>query len=263
VTTSGLFGFGGGFTESLAPQDAELVLGGQTITRSSNTVSDVVAGVTLTLLRADPATDVTLSVAKDISGLTDKAKALVAGINDVLSTINKNMKWDVGSRRGEPLTGDSGARSLANELYRMVGNATGSGATKTLGQVGITVNRDGSYAFDEAKFKTAVTTDASGAASLLSATSDALAKYAVAATTETTTANGAKIRGAVLVGKESADTDGKRIQKDMESWTTRLALREQVLRRQFQSLDSAMNSMKNQSSWLAGQLAGLPKPSSS
>lgn len=43
----------------------------------------------------------------------------------------------------------------------------------------------------------------------------------------------------------------------IEAWDTRLALREALIRRQFTALETALGNMRNQSNWLAGQLAGL------
>jgi flagellar hook-associated protein 2 len=38
----------------------------------------------------------------------------------------------------------------------------------------------------------------------------------------------------------------------------RLATREQTLRRQYAAMEAALGTLKNQSTWLAGQISGLP-----
>jgi flagellar hook-associated protein 2 len=48
------------------------------------------------------------------------------------------------------------------------------------------------------------------------------------------------------------------ITDQIASWDNRLALRETALRRQFSAMEAALGQAKNQSTWLAGQIAGLP-----
>ncbi len=43
----------------------------------------------------------------------------------------------------------------------------------------------------------------------------------------------------------------------ISNWDIRLATRKQALTRQFSSMETSLSSMKNQSNWLAGQLANL------
>lgn len=49
----------------------------------------------------------------------------------------------------------------------------------------------------------------------------------------------------------------------IEDWDARLALRRSALVRQFSAMETALSGLKSQSSWLAGQIAGLPTTSSS
>jgi flagellar hook-associated protein 2 len=44
----------------------------------------------------------------------------------------------------------------------------------------------------------------------------------------------------------------------ISAWDIRLALREQTIRTQFTNMESALGKLKNQSTWLAGQLGSLP-----
>ena len=48
--------------------DAQFKIDGQTLTRSTNTVTDAISGVTLNLLTAEPGTTVNLTIARDNAG---------------------------------------------------------------------------------------------------------------------------------------------------------------------------------------------------
>jgi flagellar hook-associated protein 2 len=50
----------------------------------------------------------------------------------------------------------------------------------------------------------------------------------------------------------------KDIQQRIESWDLRLAKRKEMLTRQFSAMETALSSLKNQSTWLAGQINSLP-----
>src|SRR5439155_14787059 len=64
------------------------------VTSASNTLTGVLPGVTLTLLKADPNTPVTVSVANDGSALADNVQKLVDSINDALKYINSQTTYD-------------------------------------------------------------------------------------------------------------------------------------------------------------------------
>lgn len=54
----------------------------------------------------------------------------------------------------------------------------------------------------------------------------------------------------------------ERLNDDIANWDLRLDKRRDALERQYASLEVALGKMQNQSSWLAGQISGLPKWSS-
>ena len=65
------------------------------------------------------------------------------------------------------------------------------------------------------------------------------------------------------VGSASAADLGGNCCADLEeriaAWETRLALRKEGLTRQFTAMETALSALQNQSTWLSGQLANLPK----
>ena len=50
----------------------------------------------------------------------------------------------------------------------------------------------------------------------------------------------------------------KDIQDRIDAWDLRLAKRKETLTRQFTAMETALSSLKNQSTWLAGQINSLP-----
>ena len=69
----------------VAGADASVTVDGVTVTRSENSINDIITGVTLDLLKADPATTVSLSIGRDIDAVVAKVNAFVASYNSISS----------------------------------------------------------------------------------------------------------------------------------------------------------------------------------
>ncbi|MGY6499383.1 MAG: flagellar filament capping protein FliD [Acidimicrobiales bacterium] len=146
------------FQTTVAASDAVLDIGGITVTRPTNTISDLIDGATLTL-KAVTTEPVTVGVTRDVQGITDKVKAMVTAVNSVLSEIKTRTAFDAESGKRSSLTGDSTVRSLAQRLTGALTGAVGNNPLGSVGLAGIEIKRDGSVAFDEAKFKAAYEND--------------------------------------------------------------------------------------------------------
>ncbi|MDX8407241.1 MAG: flagellar filament capping protein FliD, partial [Mariprofundaceae bacterium] len=89
-------------------QDAQVSIDGLSIVRSSNTIADALAGVTLSLKQADAAVTVNMSIGVDQTSLRDNIQSFVDAYKHVQSMINEQLQFydDTGSsgvRAGEAL----------------------------------------------------------------------------------------------------------------------------------------------------------------
>jgi len=162
-----------GATDTLTQgQDAVISLGSLNVSRPTNTVTDLLAGVSLQLSSAQPGTDVTVTVARDQDAIVNKVKAMVDALNAALGKIGDLTKYDPDKKQASVLTGDSRATDLISTLQRAM-QAVGSGTLKSLGQIGISFQRDGTYALDETKLRDAMSNDFASVVGLLSRTGTA------------------------------------------------------------------------------------------
>ena len=237
-------------------QDARLQVGGAggySVTRASNTISDLMAGVTLTLTKADPATSVTVDVTSDSAGTADAVQKMVDGVNAALADIRKHTAYDSVLKRGALLSGDGLLRGLQQDL---LGEATGAGIA------GVTVTRDGTVAFDRTKFLAQLEKDPAGTKALVGGTTAApgiaerLRSLADLATRSAVASAGP---GLLTSAMKSHEDQIRGLNSNIASWDARLTLRENKLRRQFAALETALGKMQQQGTWLAGQIAGLPR----
>ena len=150
-------------------QDAHLSVGGLDIYRGSNTIDDLIPGASIEL-RDTTTTDVTVSVERDVEQVVDRVKALVDAANGLLNQIATETRYDADTGESGVLQGDSLATGIAFELRSAFAQIVGSGDINYIGQVGISLNQDGTIAFDEEALRSTLAEDPDGVSQFFSAT---------------------------------------------------------------------------------------------
>ena len=148
------------FGETQEALDAQVAVGGITVTRSSNTITDLVDGATITLKKTTD-TAVNVTAQRDVDGAVAAVKGFTDALNGVISTIADLTKYDPETREAGRLQGDASARRLVDNLRQSITRPlTGlTGADGLASSLGISFSRDGSLVVDEAKIRQAFTDD--------------------------------------------------------------------------------------------------------
>ncbi|SFF69789.1 flagellar filament capping protein FliD [Blastococcus tunisiensis] len=273
---AGQFGLSGTgtYTTPMLGRDAEIKVGegtgAYTATSSTNTFTGLMPGATITVSQVETANPVTLSVSADPNAVAAKVQTLVDAVNSALGTIKTYTSNAKGSTAA--LKGDYSVSQLSGQLLDAVSYAVGTDGSPA--QVGFSLTRDGKITFDKAAFVAALADDpalaqrmAGGTSTPASAGVDGLSGTAddVAAVTgiagrllDVAKAASDSTTGSLLKLAESQDSMGKDIQTRIEAWDLRLAKRKEMLTRQFSAMETALSALKNQSTWLAGQINSLP-----
>lgn len=176
-------------SQTVAAQDAQLKVDGISITRSSNTITDVIQGVTLNLLKTNAGSPTTLTVGNDTAAVQAAVESFVKAYNDINKTLNDLTFYDPNSKKSGPLQGDSTVRMIASEIRDVLSSPITAitGAYTSLGQIGITTQSDGSLQLDTTQLQSAMASNFKDIAALFAATgsaSDSLVSY-VSATSKT------------------------------------------------------------------------------
>jgi flagellar hook-associated protein 2 len=137
-------------TQTVAAKNAEFTVDGLAITKATNSVTDVIQGVSLNLLK-ESATSIT--VARDSSSATTSINAFVKAYNDLNTTLSSLSKYDATNNQASILTGDSAVRSVQTQVRGIFNSAltTAGGGLTTLSDVGISFKTDGTLQLDSAK----------------------------------------------------------------------------------------------------------------
>ena len=181
-------GSGKNLTQTLEAQDALLRVDGLDISSASNSVVGVVPGVTLNLKSAEIGTIATLSVTQDSAETIKSVDSFVAAYNALIENANSLTFYDPETREQGVLTGDSSIRSIISQIRNvMTGAVAGvTGSRRSLADIGISFQKDGSLKLDSAKLQTALTEDPENVAALFArtgSTTDPLVTYKTASST--------------------------------------------------------------------------------
>lgn len=145
-------------------RDAQLTIGSGagalTITRSSNTITDLIDGVELTL-KGTSASTVSVATDHDVDAAVSAVKALVDAANAAIDEIATATKYDATTKKAGPLAGDATARRIANDLKNAIADTVAqlAGDYTAATTVGVTLGRDGRFAVDETKLRDALNDD--------------------------------------------------------------------------------------------------------
>ncbi len=154
--------------EKMAAQDAEFSVNGVNITKASNTVSDVVDGVTFTL-KNTTATPVMLTVQKDYDAIVSAVQKLATAFNEVNTFANQQFRYNQTTKTAGVLSGDATLRSTQTRIRDILAQAVGNAFTpyRTISQIGISFSNDGSLVVDDTKLRKALTSNSTQVAALL------------------------------------------------------------------------------------------------
>jgi flagellar hook-associated protein 2 len=188
-TLDGLDGFTG---TSLLTQgtDASITIGtnpetAYTATSSTNTFDELIPELSFTVSKVE--SGVTVSAVVDGAIVADQIEAMVKTANSLLSDITAKSSWDMTTKTGGPLSGDSTARALTQNILGIAG---------TSGAAGVGLTRDGQLTFNRETFLAAFIKDPTAVA------------QAFGAKTTFTADTGATSTSVELIGSTSATRSG-------------------------------------------------------
>jgi flagellar capping protein FliD len=149
------------FTPELsAAQDARVRIDGIYMNKPTNTVTDVLEGVTLDLLSAEPGTVVDVAISNDVAGVKEKVQSFVTAFNAAMSDIATFSQYDSQNNVAAPLLGDGFLTSIRSRLANAVaGSQTGlpSGTLYNgLSVIGVKASTNGLLVLDDSKLENAL-----------------------------------------------------------------------------------------------------------
>lgn len=168
--------------ETVTAKNADFTVNGVAVSKSSNTVSDVIQGVTLNLLKTTTSST-NLVVARDTASVSASVNAFVKAYNELNKTFGDLTSYDSKTQKAGLLQGDSTARTIQTRIRSMFTTAisSSSGGYTTLSQIGVALQKDGTMSLDASKLQSAMDSNFNDIARLFAAVgkpTDSLVSYA-------------------------------------------------------------------------------------
>jgi len=229
--------------QTIAAQNAVFDVNGVSISKTTNTVTDAIQGVSLTLSKTTT-TAIALTVARDAAVVVDAVRNFVKTYNDLNSAAKANSAY----KANQVLEGDSTLRSIQSGLRSIAGGAVTGGTLANFYEVGLTFTATGILQFDSTKFDTALATNINDVANLFNSTDG----YATKFNAFTTATIG--LGGTIPDHLTNIESRIRRIGVDRDALEIRMKNIEQNYRRQFSNLNMLLSSMSQTSSYLTQQL---------
>jgi flagellar hook-associated protein 2 len=251
--------------------DASLTIDGMAITSPSNTLTDTIDGLTITLLKGAAAgvpASTTIGVGQDNVDAKAAVNSLVSAYNTLLTATKKlslSVPQDAGSsdaRTDGPLSGDATIRSLMTQIKNQLLSPM-DGATEpytSLASIGVEVKdfKDGgALKLNEAVFDKAMAADRAAVTKLFTTEPNGEGSQGITAKLADTVKQMTASNGQVQSRIDGLTTITKQLQKQQTDMSARLVQIEARYRAQFTSLDTMLTSMDNTSSFLTQQLDAL------
>ena len=146
-------------------RDAAFRLDGVAMTSATNRVTGLPGGFGLSLTGTNAGAPTALSFAGNSAAISGVMTDLVAALNDIVGQLG-----ELAAPVGGQLANDPGARELRRDLAALAGlvlmpAATGA-APRTLGDLGLALNRDGTFRLDSARLNRTLETAPDAAAAM-------------------------------------------------------------------------------------------------
>jgi flagellar hook-associated protein 2 len=138
------------------------------ISSASNTVSNVINGVTLSLGSPSPTTPVTVNVNPDTTQASTAVNNLVSAYNTVIGEINSQFNVASDGSGGGPLETDNTLRDIQTQLLGGISySISGNSGIVNLASIGVNFNNDGTLSVDTGKLTSALSSNYSAVQNLL------------------------------------------------------------------------------------------------
>lgn len=239
-------------SESNDASDASLTVNGVYVSSSSNTVSDVIGGVTLGLQKTGTAS---ITLTQDNSSIASKLQGFVDAYNKVQSALD--------NAAGGSMKGDAALTSIRNQLSAVlqtpVSAADPVSSYAYLSQVGIAIQKDGTLSLDQTTFNKALSSKPAAVSNLFGNSSNTGFADRFSATIN----NLLGPAGIVVTKQHDLNqnvTDETTHQNQLQ---TKMSDKQANYLRQYTTLNATLAKMQQSTSNLSGLMAGVSSSGSS
>ncbi len=233
--------------QTVAAANAVFTINSIQITKSSNTVTDAIDGVTLTLSKEN--TPATLTVARDTSAISTAAAGFVDAYNALTSQLKSRSAYGSATTAAPVLAGDGTVRIMLDQLRGIFLTGASGGTLTMLSQVGFTTQADGTLKLDSSKLTSAMANDFADVTNLFSSATGYATRLDTWATSVVQTG------GLIDARTTSLNTSITEYNARISKLEVRMTFLQKQYTTTYSRLNSLLASMDNTSAYLTQQFS--------
>jgi len=245
-------------SETQEAGDADISVDGvENIKRSSNSISDVISGLTLKLKDADSSKTLTVEVERSDELFTTRLNAFLDAYNGLMDSLNSLQSYDKETQETGTLFGDSTTRRIQSDIQNLFSNSVSGVPTalNTLTELGVSTNEDGELELDSTVFSEKLKDNYDDVVKFFTKIDTGAQGFAVrmASSIETILSS----NGLLTTRTDGVQSSIDEIDEQVERLNTRLTLSETRMRTQFAALEVLLGQYQNTSNSLTSNLEAL------
>ena len=234
--------------------DASVKIDGYDIASTTNTLTDVISGVTLTLKDTNSGSPITLAITENTGAISGKVSALVSSINSVLNYVKTQNTYS-GNSSSTPLMGDINLHTVRNNIIDAIfAEVSGNTTYKTASSIGFTFASDGTLSLNSTTFSEALSSNKQEVINVLTQFGDTL-KTSMNVYVDPYT-------GTLTSIEKSINQTISDIDKRIEELNERYEREAEVLEKKYNSLELLISSSNLMKNWLTQQIDYMKKSNS-
>ena len=218
--------------------------GGQVVTRSSNTISDAIPGVSLNLSATGT---VEINVQQDQASISKPISSFVDAYNTLTNTLQQLVNYvGPGSSANGPLLGDSVVQSIVTQVKNIINSKVSSatGDYNSLNQLGISFDKKGVMQLDSTKLQAAISQNVTSVGNVFASTNG------VATQLNTKLTQFLDVKGSLSLEQDALNKTLTDLTTQKADVQKRLDATQKSLLAQFTAMDAAVAQFKNTGTFL-------------
>ncbi len=245
---------------TVAAKQALININGIDVTRTTNSIADLISGTTVELVSEDPLETLTVTVTESYDSVASKVESFVSSYNNAIDTLSNLQSFNESAGVGATLIGDGTTRVLQSGLRRLLFNTVDgvADAVNSMSHLGISFDSVGQLSFNSSTFTAAIEGNTTDVVNFF--TQNTFGQKEGFAHQFESFLDGYLNSSGILAAKENGyNTSIERLKGQTERIETRVAKQEAILRNQFSNLEQLLSGYQSTQSFLSQQLTALSK----
>ncbi|APL95273.1 flagellar hook protein [Sphingobium indicum] len=247
---------GSRMSSATEPKDAVILLDGVEQHYAGNTIDGAIPYLRIDLNKAAPGTNVTLATTEPTTSMRDLLVEFVDAYNTLMKALNTATSTGTDQSNAGVLNGESSIRDMKRQLSQMVSaELGGTGAYRTLNDLGVSTNRDGTLSLDTKALDKAIAADPKAITQLLNPSVRTATNIGLAGLMDSVRDNIKKDGGPLAATQGKYEKLAKELADQLDKLDMQMTNYQEQLTKVYSAMETRLSALKATQSYLQQQVA--------